>query len=141
MFCRSWSSLLGRWHQVTKPQQDVAMLEKIVVEHCQSEVKTESPLGLLIRGPDRSRTFPAGLALWKPQELAGQRDVLYINDRRPTVSCKQVTTRDRSALERPDLSCTYLAHHEPESGLITIVIIVIVGVCLLHMLCSPLVID
>lgn len=78
------------------------MLEKIVVEICQSEVDTWSPLGSIIRGPDRSRTLPAGLPPWKPQELAYQRDHLYmLNGRRPTVSCKQVTARDR---------CMSLAH-------------------------------
>ena len=78
------------------------MLEKIVVETCQSEVDISSPLGLLIRGPTGSRTLPADLPPWKPQELADQTDDLYmLNGQRPTVSCKQVIARD---------GCMSLAH-------------------------------
>lgn len=72
------------------------MLEKFVVAICQSEVDTGSPLGAIIQGPNRLCTLPAGLPPWKPKELAGQRDDYYMpNGRRPTVSCKQVTARDR----------------------------------------------
>lgn len=54
------------------------MLEKVVVAICQAEVDTWSPLGAIIQGPNRLCTLPAGLPAWKPEELAGQRDYLYM---------------------------------------------------------------
>ncbi len=35
----------------------------------------------------------------------------------------------QAALERQDLSCTYLAHHELESVLIIIIIIIMISLC------------
>lgn len=86
--------LIGTLAPKLKPQNDVAMLEKIVVDLCQSEVAAGSPLGLLIGGPKKSSTLPASRPSWQPEELAGQRDQLYMpNGRRPTVSCKQVIAK------------------------------------------------
>jgi hypothetical protein len=93
--------LIGTLAPKLKPQQDVAMLEKIVMDLCQSEVAAGSPLGLLIGGPKMSSTLPASRPSWQPEELAGQRDQLYMpNGRRPTVSCKQVIAK-----------IGYMSHH------------------------------
>ena len=95
-FLQKLEQIIGALAPSYKPQQDVAMLERIVVELCESEAATGSPLGLLIAGPKRSDTLPAALPPWGPDELKDHRDNLYmLNGRRPTVSCKQVIARDR----------------------------------------------
>ena len=45
---------------------------------------------------------------------------------------------DCSVLERQDLPCTYLAHHEPESGniIFIIIIIIIIVIIIIIIKCS-----
>ena len=74
------------------PQQDVSILEDLVVTLCESEAAKGTALGSLILGPSLSDSVPAKLPPWGPEQLASQRDHLYLsNGHRPTVSCKQVT--------------------------------------------------
>lgn len=76
-------------------QEDVSILEAIVVDKCQRavDVQPPSPLGLLIAGPNRSRSLPAALPTWTKEQLEQTQSVECVvlpDEFKPTNSSLQV---------------------------------------------------
>ncbi|DBA78184.1 TPA: hypothetical protein ACH3X2_008147 [Trebouxia sp. C0005] len=76
-------------------QEDVSILEAIVVDKCQRavDVQPPSPLGLLIAGPNRSRSLPAALPTWTKEQLEQTQSVECVvlpDEFKPTNSSLQI---------------------------------------------------